>query len=723
VADRGLPDPERTQKAEEPSENSSEPAPDPEAEPEPSAGPETEPEPESGRQAEREPAVEPGGEVGARPRRPGFVRPTMSRPGTGGSGGRRDRPRRSRSARRHLPHPHRPAIPLPRIFPRTFQGRLSLAFILVFTVAVGFVSLVTVVVLDRDLREQEELNLAARANAVADVIRVRAESIAALDTADVTVVSASGKLNDQVAAGIGNAATMADYANNVAQADLRLRFGLEGYTPEGYIFVPAAEPSTFTAGLTAAPGRGQARDQISYTEVFSFPDPKGLQPTWELEVSLSAPYTTRASTITSVIGFLLGAVVLALVLASIVAAFLARRFTRPIRRLTDAARGLAVGDLTKRVPPDDARSGGKEILELSRQFNTMADQLEETMDEIRRDRDASREFLADVSHELRTPLAALRTFNELLRERAGDDAEARAEFLEASGQQIERLDWLAQNLLELSKLESGLVRLDLRPEDVGTTVQSAVEQALVSARRRGIELTASVPGRPLVIRHDPQRMGQVLGNLIGNAIKFTPRGGSVRVTLQPHSRGARIQVIDTGVGIDPNELPKIFDRFYRGSRSNEARGSGSGLGLAIVRSVVDMHAGRILVESRVGAGTTFTVTLPADPRLLDGSGSGSGGSGSGGNGSGGNGASGSAQGGKAGRPDDGSSGPLGRDERRSKSQRSSRARRSRGLSLLDRLRERRETRFEVGSDADSPAAAKPVKPEDARGASSEPGNV
>lgn len=119
---------------------------------------------------------------------------------------------------------------------------------------------------------------------------------------------------------------------------------------------------------------------------------------------------------------------------------------------------------------------------------------------------------------------------------------------------------------------------------------------------------------PLVTRHDPQRLGQVLTNLIGNALKFTPRGGSVRVVLSPHLRGARIQVIDTGVGIDARELPHVFDRFYRGSRANEARGSGSGLGLAIVRSVVEMHGGRIMVESRVGSGSSFTVTLPADPR-------------------------------------------------------------------------------------------------------------
>jgi two-component system sensor histidine kinase BaeS len=303
-----------------------------------------------------------------------------------------------------------------------------------------------------------------------------------------------------------------------------------------------------------------------------------------------------------------------LFMAIIVATLLSRRFTLPLRRLTDAAQALAEGDLARRVPVGGARTGAAEITELSRQFNAMAEQVEETMEVIRRDRDTSREFLADVSHELRTPLAALRTFNELLREKAGDDVAARAEFLESSAQQIERLDWLAQNLLELSKLDSGLIRLDLRPDDLRTTVLSAVEQAQVSAQRRGVRLTEEMPGAPLVTRHDPQRLSQVLVNLIGNALKFTPRGGSVKVVLKPHEGGARISVTDSGIGIDAKELPHIFERFYRGSRASEARSSGSGLGLAIVRSIVEMHRGRILVESRVGAGSTFTVTLPADPR-------------------------------------------------------------------------------------------------------------
>jgi signal transduction histidine kinase len=468
--------------------------------------------------------------------------------------------------------------------------------------------------MDNALRQQEETNLVARANAIAAVVRVKAESSAALDPANVTVVSAGGQLNDYVRGALSNPTTLTDYANNVAQADLRLRVGLGSDTSGGIQFYPANEPSTFSASHTAQPGGGQARDSVSYTEIFKFQDPVGVQPTWYLEVSLSAPYTTRSSTIASVVGFLLVTATVALLLAIVVSSFLARRFTRPLRRLTDAARALAEGDLARRVPDERAQTGGLEILELSHQFNAMADQVEETMEVIRRDRDISREFLADVSHELRTPLAALRTFNELLQEKAGNDPAARTEFLEASAQQIERLDWLAQNLLELSKLDSGLVRLDLRPDDLRATILSAVEQAQVSATRRGIALTTDLPEAPLVTRHDPQRLGQVLINLIGNALKFTPRGGAVQVTLVPHRRGARIQVTDTGVGIGANELPHVFERFYRGSRANEARGSGSGLGLAIVRSIVEMHNGRVMVESRVGSGSTFTVTLPADPR-------------------------------------------------------------------------------------------------------------
>ena len=203
-------------------------------------------------------------------------------------------------------------------------------------------------------------------------------------------------------------------------------------------------------------------------------------------VTLSNPYTSRASTLAAITGLLLVMAGVAFLVAVLVAAFLARRFTTPLTRLTEASRRLAEGDLSSRVTTDEVSSSTTELRELSQQFNTMADRLEQSVAIIRRDRDYSRDFLADVSHELRTPIAAMRTFIELLQGPAGKDPAARVEFLDSSAVQLERLDWLAQNLLELSKLDSGLVLLDLRPDDVRGTIESAVEQQLAAAERKGI---------------------------------------------------------------------------------------------------------------------------------------------------------------------------------------------------------------------------------------------
>ena len=280
---------------------------------------------------------------------------------------------------------------------------------------------------------------------------------------------------------------------------------------------------------------------------------------------------------------------------------MARRFTTPLRRLTEASRGLAEGDLTRRVPERRGPLGLVELAELAVQFNAMADRLQESVEIIRRDRDRSRDFLADVSHELRTPLAALRMFNELLEGGAADDPEARAEFLESSGQQIERLDWLAQNLLELSKLDSGLVLLDLRPDDLRAAVENAVDQTGRCGQAAGRPRVAPHarcagphPARPAADRpgrRQPRRQrGEV--HAAGRVGHGRRRGDAA---MAPGSRWPTPASASM-----PAELPHIFERFYRGSRANEARGSGSGLGLAIVRSIVDMHGGTVVVESQVG---------------------------------------------------------------------------------------------------------------------------
>ena len=507
----------------------------------------------------------------------------------------------------HSPNAEAPRGRLPllrRLAPRTFQARLTLGFVGVVALTLALVSIFVVNRLDDYFTRQQQTDLTHRASVVANYVDGIAAEVE--QASGRPVIGADGAVDPAVLALLENQAAI--LADLLAQADVDIVLGVFA---EGVGFVPAVN-GTFHAELQADPVAGQSREGLR-ADPFWHQSTRSRFP-YVIEVTLSNPYTFRQTAIANVTSLLAAVGIVALGLAIVVAAGTALRFTTPLRRLTEASRSLAEGDLSKRIEHTDARAGSSELSELAIQFNAMADRLEESVAIIRHDRDRSRDFLADVSHELRTPIAALLTFNELLTAQAGQDPAARAEFLEASRVQLERLDWLAQNLLELSKLDSGLVLLDLRPDDVRAAVESAVEQAMPAANRRGVSLAMTLPDTPLRIRHDPQRVGQVVTNLVANAVKFTPPGGSVTVAVTPHRDGARIEVSDTGVGIDASELPRIFDRFYRGSRANEARGSGSGLGLAIVRSIVDMHRGTVTVESRLGAGSRFSVFLPRDPR-------------------------------------------------------------------------------------------------------------
>ena len=494
--------------------------------------------------------------------------------------------------------------------PKTFQARLTIALVLLIAVTLILVSVLVVNRLDDYFTQQQRADLETRSENVIGFVQTLAEA-KICDSCD--MITLENRLNPGVVSTLSEAGTQRILADALAQANVRIRFGTLDPTTDIPVFIPADE-GTFDLSLHGVPKEGQTQERTTVGPTLV---PGAFHP-YALEVTLSNPYTFRAQALANLTGLLAAIALFALGLSVAIASILARRFTTPLRRLTETSRALAEGDLSQRVPAAEVDAGSVELTELATQFNTMADRLEKSVEMIRRDRDRSRDFLADVSHELRTPIAALRTFNELLKGQAGEDPGDRGEFLESSGQQIDRLDWLATNLLELSKLDSGLVLLELRPDDLRAAVEDAVEQAEGAARKRGIALRLHLPDQPLRLRHDPQRIGQVVQNLVLNAIKFTGRNGSVDVSLEPAESGARIAVADTGVGIDAAELPHIFERFYRGSQANEARGSGSGLGLAIVRSIVDMHGGSIEVESHVGRGSRFTVILPADPRVTEG---------------------------------------------------------------------------------------------------------
>jgi signal transduction histidine kinase len=503
--------------------------------------------------------------------------------------------------------------------PRTFRGRLAVVISAVVAAALLLVLAVLPRLLDTYFRQQEDQNLQARAAAVGQLLFQQIRLTQRGGAVPILAPAEPLRLSTPLLAALTEVGTapeersyVAAVAEAVAQADLQISFYAG---PE-----PTGEPVAVLEAQAPPTGIGRTRESGSVSGSFQVSDLywsqlEGTVPVRSVKFTMSRPYTVREVTLANLFTALIVVAVSALSLAVIVAFVVADRLTTPLRRLTIASRALAEGRLDARA--DAPPSWAPEIGELATAFNRMADRLQESIEFIRRDRDRSRDFLADVSHELRTPVAALRTFNELLQDGAVEDRETRQEFLETSRQQIERLDWLASNLLELSKLDSGLVSLDLRPEDMRGIVQGAVQQAEAGARRKGVDVIAELPAEPIRQLHDAQRLGQVLSNLIGNAVKFTPSGGHVRVTLQSVPHGAKLTVTDTGVGIDAAELPHVFDRFFRGSGSAEVRASGSGLGLSIARSIVEMHGGRISIESRRGHGTQVDVFLPRDVRAAE----------------------------------------------------------------------------------------------------------
>ena len=284
--------------------------------------------------------------------------------------------------------------------------------------------------------------------------------------------------------------------------------------------------------------------------------------------------------------------------------FLARSLAEPIEHITQASERLAQGDLGVRV---DASETPTETFTLAQAFNMMADRMQLLVSELR-------SFVANASHELRTPLTAIKLRVEALRSGALDDPPVAARFLAEIESEVDRLSKMVSDLLDLSRIESGLDTSKHLPVDVGAIVSEVYETFSVRADRAGVKLSLNLqPGLPEVQGNEDQ-LRRMLYNLVENAIKYTGRGGEVELGLQRSEQedSLRLSVRDTGFGIAPAQLPHVFERFYRveATRPRYSPSQGSGLGLSIAKSIAEAHGGKIGVTSQVGAGSTFWVELP-----------------------------------------------------------------------------------------------------------------
>ena len=286
-----------------------------------------------------------------------------------------------------------------------------------------------------------------------------------------------------------------------------------------------------------------------------------------------------------------------LAFASMVGALLARSALAPIDRMTQSAHGIAhEGDLTRRIEQPKTRD---EVERLAATFNEMLARIEELFRSQQR-------FVADMSHELRSPLTAIRGNLDLLRRGAFENNQERDASLAAIDSESARMQRMVQDLLLLAQADAG-VEIKKQMVELDTLLLDVYRQARLMTT--GVKVSLGSEDQAQVLG-DPDRLKQLFINLVDNAIKYTPNGGEVKLALERDPEWVRVAIADTGPGIPEQDLPKIFDRFYRVDKARARENGGTGLGLSIVKWIVDAHGGKIAVKSKLGKGTTFTVWLP-----------------------------------------------------------------------------------------------------------------
>jgi signal transduction histidine kinase len=296
-------------------------------------------------------------------------------------------------------------------------------------------------------------------------------------------------------------------------------------------------------------------------------------------------------------------------IAMVLGYFFSTALTDRIGLLEQAAHSVAQGNLDTRIPV----RGKDEIASLALTFNQMATQLQAADRKQRELDNLRRDLIAWVSHDLQTPLASIRAIVEALADGVVDDPETVQRYLTTAQKDIGALSVLIDDLFQMAQLDAGGLPLDRAHSSLSDLISDTLEAFSELATRQGVSLSGSVADNVDPVWMDTQRIGRALNNLVGNALRHTPAGGSVKVNASQADEGVKVEVTDTGEGIRPEDLPYVFERFYRGEKSRNRATGGAGLGLAITRGIIETHGGRIYVDSQPGQGTCFTFILPNHP--------------------------------------------------------------------------------------------------------------
>lgn len=355
---------------------------------------------------------------------------------------------------------------------------------------------------------------------------------------------------------------------------------------------------TDTSGIVVADSQGDLLGKPYHAEL---PGRMLLRPRrgdviGTLYINPPTGFTSTENLAESINHFLLWGGLLAVAIALVLTFVLSRRVLAPIRALTQTAKQLGQGDFSQRV---QFQSRG-EVRELAQAFNSMASNLE-------RDEQLRRNMVADIAHELRTPLSNVRGYLEAVRDGV---IKPDADTIRSLYEEAILLSRLVDELQELSLAEAGKLKLVFQTADIAESINQTVAAVRAQALAKGLSVSTDLPDKLPPVNIDSQRISQVLRNLLDNAVAHTAKGGTITVTARQEGNWIEVAVIDTGEGIPTEDLPNIFERFYRVDKSRARATGGSGLGLTIAKRLVEAHGGKIEVQSELGKGSRFTFTLP-----------------------------------------------------------------------------------------------------------------